>query len=90
MAADTDAALSSGLRLMDTAASTQASRTDAIFLAMVLLCGAVAIVVFALIVIFVIRYRRGRQVDRTPPPRRRPAARTRSSSRWCCCAAPSR
>ena len=67
MAADTDAALSSGFRLMDTAASTQASRTDAIFLAMVLLCGAVALVVFALIVVFTIRYRRGRHVDRTPP-----------------------
>ena len=67
MAADTDAALSSGFRLMDAAASTQASRTDAIFLAMVLLCGAVAVVVFALIVIFAIRYRRGRHVDRTPP-----------------------
>ena len=67
MAADTDATLSSGFHLLDAAASTQASRTDTIFLAMVLLCGAVALVLFVLVAFFAVRYRRGRQVDRTPP-----------------------
>ena len=67
MAADTDAALSSGLQLLGAGASLQAARTDRIFLAMLLLCGTVALVVFALVVIFAIRYRRGRDVDRTPP-----------------------
>jgi cytochrome c oxidase subunit 2 len=67
MATDTDATLSSGFRLLSDAASTQASRTDAIFLAMLLLCGTVAVAVFALIVLFAVRYRRGRDVDRTPP-----------------------
>jgi len=67
MAADTDAALSSGVHLLDAAASTQAGRTDAIFLAMVLLCGAVAAILLALVVFFAIRYRRGSQADRTPP-----------------------
>ena len=67
MAVDTDAALSPGFRLLSEAASTQAGRTDAIFVAMLLLCGAVAVVVFTLIVVFAIRYRRGRDVDRTPP-----------------------
>ena len=67
MAADTDAALSSGFRLLDAAASTQASRTDAIFLAMLLLCGTVALVLLVLVVFFVLKYRRGHAVDRTPP-----------------------
>ncbi len=67
MAADTDAALSSGFRLLDVAASTQASRTDTIFLAMLLLCSTVAIVLLVLVVFFAIRYRRGSRVDRTPP-----------------------
>jgi len=67
MAADTDAALSSGFRLLGVAASTQAGRTDAILLAMLLLCGTVAIVLFVLVVFFSLKYRRGRQVDRTPP-----------------------
>ena len=67
MATDTDAALSSGFHLLDAAASTQASRTDSIFLAMVLLCGTVAVLLCVLIVVFAIRYRRGTRVDRTPP-----------------------
>ncbi len=67
MATDTDAALSSGWHLLDAAASTQADRTDHIFLAMVLLCGAVAAILFVLVVFFAVRYRRGSRVDRTPP-----------------------
>ena len=67
MAADTDDALSHGTRLLDAAASTQASRTDALFLAMLLLCGAVALTLLVLIVVFAVRYRRGNPVDRTPP-----------------------
>jgi len=69
MAADTDATLRSGWRLMDAAASTQAGRTDAIFLAMLLLCGTVAVVLLVLVVFFSLRYRRGRAVDRTEPRR---------------------
>jgi len=71
MAADTDQALSSGLHLMDAAASMQADRTDTLFLSMVLLCGAVALTAFVLIVVFSVRYRRGNAVDRTPPRRLR-------------------
>ncbi|MEP6503936.1 MAG: cytochrome c oxidase subunit II [Betaproteobacteria bacterium] len=67
MAADTDAALSSGFHLLDAAASTQAGRTDAILLAMVLLCGTVAAILLVLVVFFAVRYRRGSKVDRTPP-----------------------
>jgi cytochrome c oxidase subunit 2 len=67
MAADTDAALSQGFRLLSAAASTQAGRTDAIFMAMLLLCATVAIVLLVLVVFFALKYRRGRHVDRTPP-----------------------
>ena len=67
MATDTDAALYSGIRLFGTAASTQAHRTDTIFLAMLLLCGTVATILLVLVVFFAIRYRRGSRVDRTPP-----------------------
>ena len=67
MAADTDAALSSRWHLLDAAASTQAARTDHIFLAMLLLCGAVAAILCLLVVFFAVRYRRGSRVDRTPP-----------------------
>jgi cytochrome c oxidase subunit 2 len=67
MAADTDAALSPGLRLLDAAASTQAARTDTIFLAMLVLCASVATILLVLVVFFSIRYRRGSHVDRTPP-----------------------
>jgi cytochrome c oxidase subunit 2 len=67
MAADTDAALSSGFHLLDAAASTQADRTDHIFLAMLGLCGAVAAILCVVVVFFAVRYRRGSRVDRTPP-----------------------
>jgi cytochrome c oxidase subunit 2 len=67
MTADTDAALSSGFHLLEPAASTLASRTDTIFVVMVLLCGTVAAILCVLIVVFAIRYRRGAVVDRTPP-----------------------
>lgn len=67
MAADTDAALSSGFQLLQPAASLQASRTDSIFVAMLLLCGSVAAVLCFLVVFFAVRYRRGNAVDRTPP-----------------------
>jgi cytochrome c oxidase subunit II len=67
MAADTDAALSSGFHLLQPAASLQASRTDSIFLAMLLLCGTVAASLCFLVVFFAVRYRRGNAVDRTPP-----------------------
>ena len=67
MATRTDAALPSGPHLMDAAASLQAGRTDTILLAMLLLCGTVAAILFVLVVVFAVRYRRGSNVDRTPP-----------------------
>jgi len=67
MAADTDAGLSSGFHLLADAASTQAARTDHIFMMMLLLCGTVALVLGVLVVFFAVRYRRGSHVDRTPP-----------------------
>jgi len=53
--------------LLGPQASTAAARTDALFLAMLLLCGAVAAGLCTLVVVFSIRYRRGANVDRTPP-----------------------
>ena len=67
MTADTDIALSGSGHLLQPAASSLADRTDALFLAMVILCGTVAIVLFLLVLFFSIRYRRGASVDRTPP-----------------------
>ena len=67
MNADTDRALSGGTHLLRQAASSIADRTDALFLAMVILCGAVAAILFAVIIVFSVRYRRGAHVDRTPP-----------------------
>jgi len=67
MAAGTDSELAPGLQLLVPAASTLAHRTDALMLTMVLLCGFVAAVLCALVIVFVLRYRRGSNVDRTPP-----------------------
>jgi cytochrome c oxidase subunit 2 len=67
MAASTDSELAPSLQLLAPAASTLAHRTDALMLTMVLLCGFVAAVLCALVIVFALRYRRGRRVDRTPP-----------------------
>ena len=67
MAASTDAALSGGFHWLDSGASQLAGRTDALMLAMVLLCGGVAGVLCVLVIVFSVRYRRGAKVDRTRP-----------------------
>jgi len=64
---DTDLALSGRSHLLQPAASSIADRTDALFLAMLILCGTVAIALFLLVIVFSVRYRRGAHVDRTPP-----------------------
>jgi cytochrome c oxidase subunit 2 len=56
--------------LLAPAASSIASRTDALFLAMLLLCGTVALVLVVLVVFFAVRYRRGSPVERGKPVRR--------------------
>jgi cytochrome c oxidase subunit 2 len=67
MAASTDAALPSGVQGLAPAASTLAASTDALMLAMFLLCGTVAVVLCVLVVVFAVRYRRGARVSRAPP-----------------------
>ena len=66
MAADTDAALASGVHLLEPAASTLAHRSDILFVALTLLCGTVALVLCTLVVFFAVRFRRGARVDRSP------------------------
>jgi len=59
--------------LVPTSASNMAPRIDHIFLALIILCGAVALLVCLAIVFFCVRYRRGSSADRTPPKwRQRP------------------
>ncbi|HET7656012.1 MAG TPA: cytochrome c oxidase subunit II [Luteimonas sp.] len=62
------AVLDPGLRLIAQGASTAASSVDALLLAMVLLCGLVALAVTFLLVFFSIRYRQGSRADRRRPP----------------------
>ena len=59
--------MSGGAHLLPAAASTVAGRTDALLVAMLLLCGTVAAALCVLVVVFAVRYRRGARVDRTPP-----------------------
>lgn len=54
--------------LMPEAASTQASETDAIYLALVGFSVVIVLLVAGLVIIFSIRYRRGVQVERGPLP----------------------
>ncbi len=63
-----DAGLAPGFRLLAQSASTAAGHTDALFLAMVLLCGAMALVLAGLVLFFAIRYRAGSPADRSNPP----------------------
>jgi cytochrome c oxidase subunit 2 len=67
MASGVDAELSPGIQWLAPAASTLAHRTDALMLAMVLLCGTVAVFLCVLVIFFSIRYRHGTHVDRTRP-----------------------
>lgn len=54
--------------LLPHGASSIAGHTDALFGAMLLLCGGMALAIAALIVGFCVRYRRGAAVDRSNPP----------------------
>ncbi|HSC63392.1 MAG TPA: cytochrome c oxidase subunit II [Caldimonas sp.] len=49
-------------------ASANAARTDALFLAMLVVCGVMAVAIATLIVVFSIRYRRGARADRSHAP----------------------
>ena len=60
----TDAGLNATFRLMQQSASSIAERTDLLFTAMLLLCGTLALAVFALIIFFCVRYRHGASVER--------------------------
>jgi len=59
-----------GFHLLGTAASSIAGDTDALFLAMLLLCGTVAFVLLVLVIVFSVRYRRGSSAERGKPVRR--------------------
>jgi heme/copper-type cytochrome/quinol oxidase subunit 2 len=54
--------------LFPNAASSIAPHTDALFGAMLLLCGGMALLIAVLIAWFCVRYRRGAAVDRSDPP----------------------
>lgn len=60
--------VSQGFSLVAQSASTASARTDALFTAMVVLCGGVALVLACAIAFLAIRYREGARVDRTDPP----------------------
>ncbi len=59
-----------GFTLLAIGASANASRSDLLMLAMIALCGTMAIVLAGLVVVFSIRYRRGSAADRSHPPSR--------------------
>jgi cytochrome c oxidase subunit 2 len=48
--------------------SSYAPNVDAIFLSLLLLCSTITLVIFAVIIGFCIRYRKGSKADRTSPP----------------------
>jgi cytochrome c oxidase subunit 2 len=60
--------LASGFRLVEPGASSIAGRTDLLFAAMLALCGTLAIVLAALVVVFCVRFRSGATADRSNPP----------------------
>jgi cytochrome c oxidase subunit 2 len=66
---DVDAGLSAGFRLLEPAAATAAAPVDALFTAMTVLCGTVAVVICLVIIAFAVRYRRGSRVPRGEPRR---------------------
>ena len=57
-----------GIPLLPQSASTFAPRTDALYFTLVAVSGAIALLVFALIVIFAARYRRGSTAPRGALP----------------------
>jgi cytochrome c oxidase subunit 2 len=68
---DVDAGLSASFSLLDQSASSIAPHTDRLFLAMLLLCGAVALALCVLIIVFSIRYRAGSKAPRDHVPARK-------------------
>jgi len=56
------------LPLLPYESSSYAASVDAIFLSLLLLCGAITLAVFVVIIFFCIRYRRGSSADRTHYP----------------------
>ena len=62
------ATLDGSFSLLVPSASVNAGRIDALLLALVILCGVMAIVLATLIVVFAIRYRKGARVDRSQAP----------------------
>ncbi|HJW25196.1 MAG TPA: cytochrome c oxidase subunit II [Rhodocyclaceae bacterium] len=57
-----------GIHLLPVEASSLAGRVDAVFLAVFLITGLVALAIFALVVFFALRYRQGSPADRSNPP----------------------
>lgn len=57
-----------GLQLLGGTASTAAQRADPLFVAMLLLCGGMALLIGLAVLWFGIRYRKGSNADRTAPP----------------------
>ena len=62
------ATLDGSFSVLVPAASVDAGRVDALLLALVILCGVMALVLATLIVAFSIRYRKGARVDRSRAP----------------------
>ena len=60
--------LDSGFHVFDRAASSIADRNDSLFIAMLVLCGSVAVAIAVAVVGFCIRYRAGSSADRSQPP----------------------
>ena len=56
-----------GWHLFAQSASSAAARSDTLFLAMVLLCGGMALLIGGLLVFLCIRYREGSKADRRKP-----------------------
>src|ERR1700712_5203567 len=54
--------------LIDQSASTLAPHTDALFVALLVICGVMALTLAVLVVWFSIRYRAGANPDRSNPP----------------------
>ena len=63
-----DAGLAASFAWLAPGASVAAGRTDLLFTAMLGLCAGMALLLAALIVVFAVRYRRGRAADRSHPP----------------------
>lgn len=63
-----DTAAGPGFTLLARSASTLASRTDTLFVVMLVVCGAMAVALAVLVLWFSVRYREGSNADRRHPP----------------------